>query len=109
MRAARFNPTPQEDHVSLNIKKLDENGRPLAGAVFKIDGIEGRFISGDDGKACITGLPADTEYLVTEVKAPPGYQLADPNSQMVEVDDDGDCNSAGCQVREPADPDAHAE
>ena len=87
-------PTPKQDHASLNIKKVDENGRPLAGAVFKVDGIEGRFKTGEDGKVCITGLPADTEYLVTEVKAPDGYLLADPNSQMVEVDDDGDCNSA---------------
>ena len=87
-------PTPEEDHASLNIKKVDENGRPLAGAVFKVDGIDGRFKTGEDGKVCITGLPADTEYLVTEVKAPDGYQLADPSSQMVEVDDDGDCNSS---------------
>ena len=86
--------TPEEDHASLNIKKVDGNGKPLAGAVFTVEGLEGTFTTGANGKACITGLPHDTEYLVTEIKAPTGYEIADPASQMVEVDDDGDCNSA---------------
>ena len=55
--------------------------------------MEGTFTTGENGKFCITGLPNDSEWLVTEIQAPPGYQLADPASQLVEVDDDGDCNS----------------
>ncbi|HEY7846872.1 MAG TPA: prealbumin-like fold domain-containing protein [Candidatus Limnocylindria bacterium] len=82
-----------EDNASLNIRKEDEDGHPLAGAVFTVEGIEGTFTTGENGKFCITGLPNDSEWLVTEIQAPPGYVLADPASQMVEVDDDGDCNS----------------
>ncbi len=85
--------TPKEDHAALNIKKVDGNGKPLAGAIFTVEGMEGTFTTGDNGKFCITGLPADAHWLVTEIQAPAGYEIADPASQMVEVDDDGDCNS----------------
>jgi hypothetical protein len=83
----------EEDDASLNIRKVDEDGDRLAGAVFEIEGIEGTFTTGADGVVCIHGLPDDSEWLVTEIQAPPGYDLADPASQLVEVDDDGDCNS----------------
>ena len=64
----------------------------------------GTFTTGDNGKFCITGLTNDSLWLVTEIQAPPGYQLADPASQMVEVDDDGDCNSASAKfVNAPCD------
>ena len=94
-----------EDHASLNVKKEDVNGHPLAGAIFTVEGMEGTFTTGDNGKFCITGLPRDAEYLVTEIQAPAGYQLADPASQTVEVDNDGDCNSASAHfVNELATP-----
>jgi len=32
-------------------------------------------------------------WLVTEIQAPAGYVIGDQPSQMVEVDDDGDCDS----------------
>ncbi len=90
-------PPGEDDNASLNIKKTDEGGHGLAGAVFTVEGMAGTFTSGDNGKFCITGLPNDSLWLVTEIQAPPGYQLADPASQMVEVDDDGDCNSASAK------------
>ncbi len=82
-----------EDDASLNIRKVNEQGARLAGAVFEVDGLEGTFTTGADGVVCIHGLPDDSEWLVTEIQPPPGYDLADPASQMVEVDDDGDCDS----------------
>jgi len=88
---------PEGDNASLNVKKTDEGGHALAGAVFTVEGMEGTFTTGDNGKFCITGLPNDSQWLVTEIQAPPGYQLADPASQLVEVDDDGDCNSASAK------------
>jgi len=84
----------EEDHASLNVKKQNENGKGLAGAVFTVEGMQGTFTTGEDGKFCITGLPKDSVWLVTEIQAPAGYVIADPASQMVEVDNDGDCNSA---------------
>jgi Prealbumin-like fold domain len=82
-----------ENDASLNIRKDDQDGHPLAGAVFTVEGQSGTFTTGADGKFCIIGLPDDTEWLVTEIQAPPGYQVANPASQLVEVDDDGDCDS----------------
>jgi hypothetical protein len=81
------------DEASLNIKKVDENGAGLAGAVFTVEGQEGTFTSNEDGFFCIVGFPADAELLVTEIQAPPGYLIPEPASQLVEVDDDGDCDS----------------
>jgi hypothetical protein len=86
--------SPAANVASLNIKAVDGNNKPLAGAVFTVDGMSGTFTTGADGKACITGLPQDGHWLVTQVQAPVGYAIADPASQLAEVDDDGDCNSA---------------
>jgi hypothetical protein len=82
-----------DDQASLNISKVDENGVGLAGAVFTVEGQEGTFTTDADGFFCIVGFPADAELLVTEIQAPPGYEIAEPASQLVEVDDDGDCDS----------------
>lgn len=91
-------PSPPDDDdedndAALNIKKVDEDGRRLAGAVFTVEGFEGTFATGRNGKFCITGLPDDSEWLVTEIQAPPGYEIADPAWELVEVDNDGDCDS----------------
>jgi hypothetical protein len=90
---ARFVNMLEPDIASLNVKKEDENGHGLAGAIFTVEGMEGTFVTDEDGFFCITGLPEDSVWLVTEIQAPEGYELADPASQMVEVDNDGDCNS----------------
>jgi hypothetical protein len=81
------------DHASLNIKKQDEQGHGLEGAVFTVEGMQGTFTTGKDGKFCITGLPHGSRWVVTEVQAPAGYELANPASQEVKVDNDGDCDS----------------
>lgn len=86
--------TPEEeDNASLNIRKVDEEGRRLAGAVFTVEGMEGTFTTNVRGFFCITGLENDSVWLVTEIQAPAGYVIAEDASQLVEVDDDGDCNS----------------
>ena len=82
-----------EGDASLNIRKVNEEGTRLPGAVFEIDGLEGTFTTDASGVVCVHGLPNDSEWLVTEIQPPAGYDLADPASQMVEVDDDGDCDS----------------
>ncbi len=79
--------------AALNIRTLDDQGARLPGATYTVDGMDGTFISGSFGHFCITGLPADSVWTVTQVEAPAGYELAQPSSQAVEVDDDGDCNS----------------
>jgi hypothetical protein len=82
-----------DDGASLNVKKQNEDGFGLPGAIFTVDGLEGTFTTDEDGYFCVLGLPEDSVWLVTEIQAPTGYELADPAWQMVEVDNDGDCNS----------------
>jgi hypothetical protein len=82
-----------DDDASLNVKKQNEDGFGLPGAVFTVDGLEGTFTTDEEGFFCVLGLPEDSVWLVTEIQAPAGYELADPAWQMVEVDNDGDCNS----------------
>ena len=86
-------PADDEHDASLNIRKQDAEGHRLPGAVFTIEGMEGTFTSDELGQVCIQGLPDDSVWLVTEIQAPAGYAIADPASQMVEVDNNGDCNS----------------
>ncbi len=105
---------PDGDTASLNIKKIDaDTGHTLNGAVFTIEGIPGAYTSGSgtwdvngnhvpdgtdqavtrNGFVCIIGLPSDSNWTVTEIQPPAGYEDANPSSQLVEVDDDGDCAS----------------
>lgn len=86
-------PASSEDGASLNIRKVNESGLRLPGAVFTVEGLDGTFVTDETGSFCVLGLPEDSTWLVTEIQAPTGYELADPAWQMVEVDNDGDCNS----------------
>ena len=86
-------PSAEEDDAALNIHKEDEDGNRLEGAVFTIEGRDGTFTTNANGVICITGLENDSEFLVTEIQAPEGYEIADEASQLVEVDNDGDCDS----------------
>jgi uncharacterized repeat protein (TIGR01451 family) len=83
----------EEESAALKIRKVDEEGNRLPGAVFEIDGMEGTFTTNEAGEFCVTGLDLDTWWTVTEIQAPAGYEIADEASQLVEADDDGDCNS----------------
>lgn len=94
--AALARPVSADDHgdgASLNIRAVNEQNERLAGAVFTVEGREGTFTTGDNGQFCILGFPNDVEVTVTQTEAPEGYDLPDPASQLVEVDDDGDCDS----------------
>lgn len=82
---------PQQ--ASINIRTVSADGDRLAGAVYVVSGQDGTFTSDADGKACVIGFASDSVWEVTQVAAPDGFELADPATQLVEVDDDGDCNS----------------
>ncbi len=83
---------------SLVITKQDgETKKPLAGATFKVTTSSGEFVAAQggavssnglyttdaNGQIVLTGLEPDT-YVVTEAKAPAGYEL-DSTPQTVEV------------------------
>jgi hypothetical protein len=78
---------------SIKLLKVDENGNPLPGAVFTVEGQDGTFVTGSDGTFCVTGLPVFTDFMVTEIQAPEGFAIGDAASQSVRDDHDGDCDS----------------
>lgn len=77
---------------ALGIQKIDEEGNPLAGAEFTIEGVAANetsvagvyeydangevttFVTNEDGQIIIKGVDAG-DYVVTETKAPDGYNL----------------------------------
>lgn len=73
----------------IGITKIDaETKKPLAGAVFRIEKIDGSFVkeytTDENGEIKLDKLPQGS-YAVTEVKAPDGYVL-DTLSQTVTID-----------------------
>lgn len=69
----------QKAHNSLVIELVDkENKNPLAGSRFKVEDINGNYITtvvtDEGGTAIVTGLAAG-KYMVTQVEAPEGYIL----------------------------------
>lgn len=81
--------TPELKLYTLKVRKVDEKGDYLAGAVFGLfeaDGVtpvanpygqgQAQAISGQDGLASFVGFEAK-EYIIKELSAPSGYQLSD--------------------------------
>ena len=68
---------------SLLIKKLNaETQNPLSGAMFKVttaDGtlVGGRYTSGADGTVLVSGLDPNQTYIVTETRAPAGFEISE--------------------------------
>ena len=80
---------PELKLYTLKVRKVDEKGDYLAGAVFGLfeaDGVtpvanpygqgQAQAISGQDGLASFVGFEAK-EYVIKELSAPSGYQLSD--------------------------------
>ena len=80
---------PELKLYTLKVRKVDEKGDYLAGAVFGLfeaDGVtpvanpygqgQAQAISGQDGIASFVGFEAK-EYVIRELSAPSGYQLSD--------------------------------
>lgn len=73
----------------ISIYKYDPNNdMPLAGATFKIEGIDnnfsGEYQTDERGKITVEDLPAGS-YKVTETAAPAGYVISGENPQTVEL------------------------
>lgn len=80
-----------DDITKYEFIKVDENGKPLTGAVLKVEEVsdrEGKFVEEwtTDGTAHkIYGkLVVGRTYTFSEVKAPAGYVLAEPETFVVE-------------------------
>ena len=68
---------------SLLIKKLNaETQNPLSGAMFKVTTAGGtlvgdRYTTGADGTVLISGLDPNQTYIVTETRAPAGFEISE--------------------------------
>jgi hypothetical protein len=92
------------DVASIFIRKRDAQYNHLAGAVFTVEGVPGTFTTDANGGVCVTGLPLNATFRVTEITPPPGYELPDPAYQDVHVDNDGDCTSSDVIFVDPPAP-----
>ena len=69
-------------NYTVKIKKTDESGKALKGAVFSVvrdssGETVGTITTGEDGAGSLGGLLRDN-YTITEITAPDGYDIADP-------------------------------
>lgn len=64
---------------SVTLKKVDEQGKPLAGATIKVQDAVGKEVysgkTDTDGKVTVSGLSLNTTYTYFEYSAPAGYEL----------------------------------
>ena len=79
--------------IEARVAKVDENGKPLAGATFAVaaadDPADTRTVTtGEDGTAALDAawLVAGRTYTITEVEAPAGFELAGSASFTVAED-----------------------
>ena len=79
--------------IEARVAKVDENGKPLAGAAFTVaaadDPADTRTVTtGEDGTAALDAawLVAGRTYTITEVEAPAGFELAGGASFTVAED-----------------------
>lgn len=90
--------TPELKLYTLKVRKVDEKGDYLAGAVFGLfeaDGVtpvanpygqgQAQAISGQDGLASFVGFEAK-DYVIKELSAPNGYQLSDTSIKVTTSD-----------------------
>lgn len=72
---------PITETGTLEVRKVDGSGNPLAGAVFTLSGTDGSTLtgtSGADGKITWEYLKPEITYTLTETTPPAGYGIADP-------------------------------
>ena len=92
VKAGQFNNITIENipAATLIARKIDSRtGQPIAGAVFKLETADhsliGTLESDANGEAIFTNLKAG-HYIITEVQAPPGYQISSPDSQTITIE-----------------------
>lgn len=95
---------------ALKIIKTSEDGDSLEGATFTVTGPNNFELTGvktNSQGEILVGVDAPGDYTVTETSPPEGYQLADPNSQVVTVTEENkQQNPAEVEFVNAVDPDS---
>ncbi|MGN0770766.1 MAG: SpaA isopeptide-forming pilin-related protein [Christensenellales bacterium] len=78
---------------AITIKKVDEKGKPLAGAEFTLLPVGVKKTTGENGEAIFDGLTEGT-YTITETEAPTGYGKLE-GYVTVNIEANGTANVAG--------------
>lgn len=78
---------------AITIKKVDENGNPLAGAEFTLLPVGVKKTTGENGEAVFDGLTEET-YTIIETKSPTGYGKLE-ESVTVNIQANGTANVKG--------------
>ena len=85
------------DQYAIQILKKNEDGSStLSGATFSVTGPSGFNKTGlktDSNGKILLPVPETGEYTVTETAPPSGYELADPNTQTIEVTESNKFNN----------------
>ena len=77
----------------LYVRKVDENGKPIAGAVFELRRGSGEVLLRDttDSNGLIyRGYLVTDTYVIEEIQAPVGYLLDENNPQSIYIDETND-------------------
>lgn len=78
-----------EPYGNLLIQKVDStDSKPLAGARFRVETIDGTligedFVTGPDGTVTIPNLKPGTAVKIFEITAPSGYEISEPAKEAV--------------------------
>lgn len=100
VKAGEYNELIVEDQelATLTVRKIDsKTGKPIAGAVFKVENADRMDLVGTketdaNGEAIFTGL-TEGFYIVTETQAPTGYQISNcPQTIQVEYGKNNYCD-----------------
>ena len=78
----------QKKPISIEMRKTDDNGQPLAGAEFELrsdrDYVIATAISDDEGMVRFRNVDLQPGYTVTETSAPKGYQISSEIKEITE-------------------------
>ncbi len=69
----------------INITYVDEDGKGIKGAIFKISGTSNSCTTNVSGKCSITGLEVGKSYKVISYSRPSGYDVPTPSSNTVKL------------------------
>jgi len=93
VKAGQYNEITISDQelATLVVRKIDSaTGKPIAGAVFKLENADTYDLAGmqesdTSGDAVFYGLK-EGFYIVTETQSPEGFTLSDPNQKIIHVE-----------------------